>query len=285
MHSPGRPTVGRREHRQRFWEGIARGLSSEQAAVADYVLRDGYHAGVPNSQYDLERILQLIFFDADGPLFDHRAQIAIEGYFIARYHLYLQLYYHRTVRAAEVMLRSTLLRAKTLRLGGDSLGDINPGVVGLFGDAPLSSAVRLTDHDLWSAFRSWSIDHPDTILRDLSARLLQRRLFKVREIGSDDLPNFYEKQLPQIVEAAETAKLDAKYYVKTDTASDTPYKIADVSGPDRAITSVRMSEAQDSIASLEILSPIIQTLQNEAYQKVRVCFPVEIRAAVGKIMN
>ena len=31
MRSPGRPTAGRREHRQRFWEGIARGLSSEES--------------------------------------------------------------------------------------------------------------------------------------------------------------------------------------------------------------------------------------------------------------
>jgi hypothetical protein len=34
MRSPGRPTAGRREHRQRFWEGIRRGLSSEDAALA-----------------------------------------------------------------------------------------------------------------------------------------------------------------------------------------------------------------------------------------------------------
>ncbi|MBU8900986.1 IS30 family transposase [Corallococcus sp. M34] len=34
MSSPGRPTVGRREHRQRFWAAIARGLSSEEAGVA-----------------------------------------------------------------------------------------------------------------------------------------------------------------------------------------------------------------------------------------------------------
>src|SRR5215216_7456392 len=34
MRSPGRPPVGRREHRQRFWVGIARGLSSEDAGVA-----------------------------------------------------------------------------------------------------------------------------------------------------------------------------------------------------------------------------------------------------------
>ena len=33
MPSPGRPPVGRREHRQRFWEAIARGLSSEESGV------------------------------------------------------------------------------------------------------------------------------------------------------------------------------------------------------------------------------------------------------------
>ena len=34
MCSPGRPPVGRREHRVRFWVAIARGLSSEDAAAS-----------------------------------------------------------------------------------------------------------------------------------------------------------------------------------------------------------------------------------------------------------
>ena len=34
MRSPGRPPVGGREHKQRFWERIAGGLSSEEAGVA-----------------------------------------------------------------------------------------------------------------------------------------------------------------------------------------------------------------------------------------------------------
>jgi hypothetical protein len=34
MRSPGRPPVGRREHRQRFWVAVARGSSSEDAGVA-----------------------------------------------------------------------------------------------------------------------------------------------------------------------------------------------------------------------------------------------------------
>jgi hypothetical protein len=33
MRSPGRPPAGRLEHRQRFWAAIARGLSSEDAAL------------------------------------------------------------------------------------------------------------------------------------------------------------------------------------------------------------------------------------------------------------
>jgi hypothetical protein len=34
MRSPGRPPVGRRDHRVRFWDAIARGLPSEDAGVA-----------------------------------------------------------------------------------------------------------------------------------------------------------------------------------------------------------------------------------------------------------
>src|SRR5207245_10239475 len=34
MHSPGRPPVWRREHLQRFWEAIAVGRTSEEAAAS-----------------------------------------------------------------------------------------------------------------------------------------------------------------------------------------------------------------------------------------------------------
>ena len=47
MRSLGRPPVGRREHRERFWEGIAGGLSSEDAGVAAGVSPGGWFALVP----------------------------------------------------------------------------------------------------------------------------------------------------------------------------------------------------------------------------------------------
>ncbi len=37
MRSPGRPPVARREHRQRFWEAIARGVSSDQNSLEKQV--------------------------------------------------------------------------------------------------------------------------------------------------------------------------------------------------------------------------------------------------------
>jgi hypothetical protein len=40
VRSPGRPSVARREHRQRFWKAIALRLSSEDVAVVSGVARD-----------------------------------------------------------------------------------------------------------------------------------------------------------------------------------------------------------------------------------------------------
>lgn len=45
MQSPGRPPVWRREHQQRFWDAVRRGLSSEEAAVRYAV--NGWRAFAP----------------------------------------------------------------------------------------------------------------------------------------------------------------------------------------------------------------------------------------------
>lgn len=248
----------------------------------DYVLRDGYHAGIPNSRYDLERILQLVSFDEVGPVFDYRAQLAIEGYFIARYHLYLQLYYHRTNRAAEVVLRGILRRAKELAMNGADLGGVDETFIGLFGVDPPSASVQLSDHDLWTAFRIWS-RHEDRILSDLSKRLLLREPLKAIELKVAGVTTYAERKY-EIDKIATDAGFDPAYYVALDTAKDTPYKIADVTagGPQ---PSVRIRNADGAISSLETTSGLIEQLQHEAYQKVRLCVPADIRDVVEHTLN
>lgn len=245
----------------------------------DYVLRDGYHAGIPNAQYDADRILQLVGFDDTGLVFDERATIAIEGYFVARYHLYLQLYYHRTNRAAEVILRSTLNRARVLATEGIDLG-VDATLSKLFTDHATDAALLLTDHDLWAAFRAWE-SHPDPILSDLARRLLYRDLLKSIDVPAAEVSRLYE-QKPTIDELCRNAGFDPTYYSVIDRARDNPYKVVDVTAGDDAQISIRMVDQFGSPYSLENRSGVIQALQDAAYQKFRICIPAEVRDEVLK---
>ena len=260
-------------------------ISSQlDADRADYILRDGYFAGIPNAHFDLERIVQKVRLDDQRLLFESSAQQAIEGYFIARYHLYIQLYYHRTVRSAEALLRATIQRAKDLRSKKEELGPIGP-VASLFeGEPNLELAALLTDHDLWVAFHYWARHSTDKILADLSRRLVQRKLLKVEEIAAADSFSFAREVMPEIARLSESAGLDPAYYVLHDTAKDTPYKLTDPASS-ASNKSTRLRTRQGSISALEVQSGVVKALQDEAYQMTRVCFPGEIRDQVAKLFT
>jgi uncharacterized protein len=248
----------------------------------DYILRDGYHAGVPNAQFDVDRILQMSHVDHTGLYFDYRATTAIEGYFISRYHLYLQLYYHKTNRAAEVILRSAFQRARDLTRSGTDLG-VDETLQTLFseGDEAVEAAQILTDHDMWYALRCWR-DHEDEILADLSRRLLDRHLFKSLEI--EDIESYYERK-EDIDDLARSKEYEPSYYVHVDKASDSPYKLVDVTAGDDPHVSIRMKGEGGDWYSLERKSVLVQGLQRDAYRKLRVCVPGEIRDDVAAIVN
>lgn len=259
-------------------------ISSQlDADRADYILRDGYYAGIPNAQFDLERIVQKTRLDSDGLIFEQSAQQAIEGYFIARYHLYIQLYYHRTVRSAEALLRAAIRRARDLRADGRHLGEIGM-LKRLFAAEPdLNLAARLTDEELWAAFRYWAVEAEDRILRDLSHRLVNRQLFKAEDFPAADVA-FAVERLPAIKEVAGRRGLEPDYYVLFDTAKDTPYKLTDpTAGSGSKATRLRGEKGE--ISALEVRSGIVKALQDEAYQMNRVCFPEEIRHDVRKIIS
>jgi HD superfamily phosphohydrolase len=242
----------------------------------DYVLRDGYYAGVPNSQYDLERIVQMVQRDDNGLCFDRRAQYAIEGYFTARYHLYLQLYYHKTVRAGEALLRSAIRRAGTIAKSGAEMGSINPALLNLLVEGRAEASVLVSDADLWAAFAVWAESSGDTILKDLSRRLLNRELFRAIDIDVKTFPKLAHKLLPVAQDISRAAGLDPDYYVVVDTYGDTPYKFADYD----VVESVRIVDSHERSIRLETLSGLVTALQSEAYNNIRCCLPFEIREKV-----
>src|SRR5262245_30486738 len=96
----------------------------------DYLLRDSLMTGAKYGMYDLEWVLHALRIDESGDRIYVEAKwlYAVEEYLRARYYMFRQVYFHRTLRSAEAVLISALNRARTL-LGQGKLRFKIPGSV------------------------------------------------------------------------------------------------------------------------------------------------------------
>lgn len=86
-----------------FWRDL---LSSQlDADRADYLLRDSHHIGVTYGSYDLDRLISTLTAaldpetDAPVPAVEEGGWHAAEGFILARYMMFTQVYFHKTRRA------------------------------------------------------------------------------------------------------------------------------------------------------------------------------------------
>jgi HD superfamily phosphohydrolase len=110
--------------------------------------------------------------------------------------MYLQVYLHKTVIAAEQMLVKAIQRAKHLEQQGIAVE--SAPVLSFFlkndiQEQDLLTSIKfnnrtmtvldifalLDDNDIFSSLKQWAF-HSDSILSDLSSRLLNRQLFKIK---------------------------------------------------------------------------------------------------------
>lgn len=76
----------------------------------DYLLRDSHYCGVQYGQFDLARILDTILLydeDQSGTLklgIDDGGIHAVEGFVLARYYMFTQVYFHKTRRIYDLLL-------------------------------------------------------------------------------------------------------------------------------------------------------------------------------------
>jgi len=84
-------------------EIVGGGLSVD---IMDYVLRDAYFTGVEYGKIDVSRLLNSFdICEKDCHLaLDHSAVYSLEAMMISRYEMFKAVYFHKTVRAAEIML-------------------------------------------------------------------------------------------------------------------------------------------------------------------------------------
>ena len=180
----------------------------------DYLLRDAYFTGTTYGTFDLERILRTLRVKDDQLMVKASGVYAVENYIMARYHMYWQVYYHPTARAYEAILRSLFRRMKDSKELDDA--HVLPLFVPLREGKKLSldEYFRLDEYACSYGFAMLE-DCSDPILRDLSSRLLDRRLFKFTDYDGKKVRTL-KKQLRQ-------QGYDPDYYLMMDEVGQRPY--------------------------------------------------------------
>ena len=86
-------------------EIIAGGLSAD---LMDYLLRDSYFTGVEYGMADVHRVIDSLSVERGRLALDQAAVPAFEAMLLARYQMFKNVYFHRTVRAAQIMLAHSM---------------------------------------------------------------------------------------------------------------------------------------------------------------------------------
>ena len=156
----------------------------------DYLLRDSLMTGAKYGIYDLEWIINALAIDeaADRIYVQARGIYAVEEYLQARYYMFRQVYFHRTLRSAEAVLRSIMRRALDLLDEGE---DVWHAAGTAFEKILRRETLTVSDHmqvddsDFVFHIKQWQ-KSSDAILSDLSRRFISRRMFKAIDL---DMPH------------------------------------------------------------------------------------------------
>lgn len=288
-HSPDLPERVASIIEGKFQPAALGQLVSSQLDVdrMDYLLRDSLMTGAKYGAYDLEWIINSLSIDDEGDRVYVGAQgvYAVEAYLQARYYMFRQVYFHRTLRSAEAVLRSLLRRALQLMEVSDVWHVPGTAFEKILRRRPLAITehLEIDDADLLFHVKQWQ-SSSDSILSDLSRRFIARRLFKAIDL---DMPLSERADFLTVARACVAqAGFDPEYYFVEDQAGDVPYYnyyTPSYSEPKSRIY-VEDGFANPRIREISEVSEVVRGLQR-GFELHRICFPGEVKQEVYKLYH
>ncbi|HJM00856.1 MAG TPA: HD domain-containing protein [Nitrosopumilus sp.] len=136
------------------------------ADMMDYLLRDGYFTGAEHAKVDHKRITQSLNIHKKKIALERSALYSFESMMHSRYQMFKAVYFHKTVRAAEVML------IQALRLSDNEFG---------FTSLNLNEYVKLTDEFVLSSIvtsNSSKLKQAKQLAEDYQNRKLLKCVFE-----------------------------------------------------------------------------------------------------------
>ena len=198
----------------------------------DYLTRDSFFTGVAEGVVGYDRIIKMLNVHEGNLVVEEKAIYSIEKFLLSRRLMYWQVYLHKTVVAAEMMLIKIIQRAKYL---------ISVGVEVPFATDDFSVLLhlskfdemqhlqvfsRLDDHDILATIKKW-MNHQDAVLSLLSIHLVERKIFKIKLQASGFNENEILHQKNILKEKLSLNDEEIDYLVFSGEATNTLYKFDD----------------------------------------------------------
>ena len=177
-----------------FMNEIISGVLS--ADIMDYLLRDGYFTGAEHAKIDHKRITQSLDVYRNKLALQKSALYSFESMMHSRYQMFKAVYFHKTVRSAEVML------LESIRLADDELG---------FTSSSLDEYLQLTDEVVLSKLLSLKSSKPELkrarqFAQDYQNRRLLKCVFETILTTKNNLTKIKPKQIK--AELVKKSKVD-----------------------------------------------------------------------------
>lgn len=254
----------------------------------DYLLRDCYASGTTLGTFEHTWLIQNLYLDEDlGRLYlGRKALLAAEAYVFARYRMYQSVYFHKTTRAAEVMLRLTFERFKAMiqehTLKEVKRKHVKEAPAALYrafsGTYTLGDHLALDDYTV-SEFLKCAASSHDIILSSLANGILNRKLYKAIDVSGFDgwkVKAFERKAREQLPDQG----FNVEYDFVIDTAADTPYKPYDPTS-DSAPTEIYVQTPTNTIEEIGRQSQAVAVMRK--YTLVRYYYPETVKTAVEAV--
>ena len=200
----------------------------------DYLIRDSFFTGVAEGVVGYDRIIKMLTVKDGELMVEEKAIYSIEKFLVSRRLMYWQVYLHKTVLAAEMMLVKIIRRAKELIASGEK-ADAATSELNFFLQNPGANAsiekhldifCRLDDNDIMATIKNWC-HHPDKILSVLCHSLVERKLLKIKLQAAPFEEGLVNEKRKEASDKLDISGEDLNYFVFTGEASNTTYDPGD----------------------------------------------------------
>jgi len=202
----------------------------------DYLSRDSFFTGVAEGVISYDRILKMLVVKNDQLMIEEKGIYSIEKFLVARRLMYWQVYLHKAVMGAEMLLVKIIQRAKDLLRKGIPTAAATQALNFFLSveqssdhksvEKHLDLFCNLDDYDVMCTIKNWST-HPDKILSTLSRCLVDRKLLKIKlQAEPFDQKVLWEKK-QEVMDRLNVTEDEAGYFVFSGEASNTTYDPGD----------------------------------------------------------